>query len=118
MIEHVVDALAVARLTRLVTRDKITEDARGAAVLVAYQRRDGYRRSHDDLTLREWATVPLQDAQAPRLAQLVTCSWCVSIYVALGVAIARRRWPRAWAPVADALAFSAVAGYGQALERD
>ncbi len=77
----IVDALAVFRLTRLVTRDRITEHLRAKA---------------DDGP--EW------------LAYLSRCAWCSSPYIAVGVVLARRFVPRIWQPVAEVLAFSAVAG--------
>lgn len=77
-----VDTLAVARLTRLVTRDRIT------------------RRP------RNWVW---EHAPEP-IAALVDCPWCVSIWAAAGVVAARRFAPRAWSPVAAALAMSEVAG--------
>lgn len=77
-----VDTLAVLRLTRLVTRDRIT------------------RRP------RNWVW---EHASEP-IAGLVDCPWCVSMYVAFGVVAARRFAPRAWSPIAAALAMSEVAG--------
>ena len=76
-----VDALAVFRLSRLVTRDRITEPLRT-------------RAEHGP----EW------------LAYLLRCAWCSSPYLAVGVIAARRIFPRPWAPVAEVLACSAVAG--------
>lgn len=78
------DALAVFRLTRLVTTDRITRRLRG---LVERNTRDG----------SEWA-------------YLVGCDWCVSAYVGVGVVLARRFAPRLWGPVAEGLAFSAITG--------
>lgn len=44
------------------------------------------------------------------IVELYECPWCLSMYVALG-AVALRRWaPRAWRPVALALAYSAACG--------
>lgn len=77
----VVDALAAYRLTRLVTRDKITAPLRA----------------------------PLVDR--PGLAgELVSCEWCVGVWASFGVVALRRLVPGAWAPVADALALAAVVG--------
>lgn len=76
------DMLATYRLTRLITEDRILD---GPRALI--ERRGG-----------------------PRLRYFVSCPWCVSIWVGAGVATARRIAPRAWAPAADALAASAVAG--------
>lgn len=72
-----IDALAVYRLTRLLTRDKLTEKLRAKM---------------EELSL----------------GYLSTCPWCISPYIAVGVVAARRhRW---WGPIAEVLAFSAVAG--------
>ncbi|HEX6518264.1 MAG TPA: hypothetical protein VF049_22075 [Nocardioidaceae bacterium] len=83
----VVMTLATARVTRLVTRDRIL-DAPRRAVLRALP--DGHL-----------------------LAYLVVCDWCVSVYTG-GVAAVGGAWagwwPWAWAP-ALTLAFSYVTGY-------
>lgn len=48
------------------------------------------------------------DERGGYLAELVSCAWCSSVWLAVGVVIVRRyRW---WRPVALALAFSEVAG--------
>ena len=76
-----VDCLAVFRLTRLVTRDRITEPLRAKAE-----------------TGPEW------------LRYLSGCAWCASPYVAVGVVLARKWAPGVWEPAARVLAFSAVTG--------
>ena len=76
-----VDALAVFRLTRLVTRDRILEPVRARA-----------------------------EAGPEWLRYLSGCPWCISIHAAVGVVVARRLAPKAWGPLAEVLAFSAVAG--------
>lgn len=81
-----IDALAVYRLTRLVVEDKVTERAR--------QRVDDVARVEGWSGLRYW----------------LGCYWCASVPIAFGVVAARRVAPRAWDPVARALACSAVAG--------
>ena len=80
----VVDALAVARLTRLVTTDEVPF---GAA-------RD----------------LLLDVAPGSKAATLVSCDWCASMWCAAAVVFARWRWPRAWAVLARVLAGSQVAG--------
>jgi hypothetical protein len=45
----------------------------------------------------------------PRLATLVTCRWCAGVWIAGGVAAARRCAPTAWDPVARGLALAAAA---------
>jgi hypothetical protein len=83
----VVMALATARVTRLVTRDRILDAPRRAVL----------RALPDDHLL----------------AYLVVCDWCVSVYTgalaAAGGAWAGW-WPWAWVP-ALMLAFSYVTGY-------
>lgn len=58
---------AVARLTRLVTADKITEPLR-------------------DWTLARWARLD-RTKEPSGLAYLVTCPWCVSIYLSVPIAL-------------------------------
>lgn len=80
----VVYALAVYRLTRLVTADELTANLR-ERVLVRAQGR-------------------------PMLAYLVTCPWCISIWIAAAwVLLATLAPPVAWFAGA-VLAFSAIAG--------
>lgn len=79
----VVDALAVYRLTRLVQEDTLTEPAREAVALVLGESR--------------WS-------------ELLHCPWCLSVWLAGGVVLARRVFPRAWPAVARVLAYSAVTG--------
>lgn len=76
-----VDALAVARLTRLVTTDLITERPREAL-----------------------------SARSDFLDDLLHCGWCTSMWCGLGVVAARRCVPKLWGPVATVLAYSEVAG--------
>ena len=87
LIPIAVAALAVARLTRLVTSDRITEAP------------------------RNWALARLPDGHL--LAYLIVCDWCVSIYTGAAVAFAGALlgvWP--WATTAPLLlAFSYVAGW-------
>lgn len=107
------DALAVHRLTRLVTADSITRPMRALAIGLAYEPADtklrieamngslGSQAQVDAgwitwTTDREWEDRALADDDAPMLAELVTCRWCAGMWVALGVAVVRRtRWWRA-----------------------
>lgn len=91
MTEDVIDALAVCRLTRLATKDKLTEDIRDR---VAWRVR--HRR---------------------RLLYLTTCPWCMSVWVAAGVVVARRYVP-GWRYLARVLAASHVAGLVANLDVD
>lgn len=77
------DALATYRLTRALTEDVIGRPVRQAAL-----KRYGNEG----------------------LGYLVECPWCSSMWIGLGVVLARRLAPRLWGPVAEGLAFSAVAG--------
>jgi hypothetical protein len=94
-------ALAVARVTRLITSDKITERPRDAVVSWAWSRFK--------------PAVPPSDwdrADPPLPAYLITCPWCVSIYVAAPAAVMAWAWgdsPVLFIP-ALALAFSQVTG--------
>lgn len=85
-ITFVIAALATARITRLVTTDRITQAP------------------------RQWALRRL--ASDSLAAYLIVCDWCVSVYVGAGVAAAYV-WAPGWAwlqVVALGLAFSYVAG--------
>jgi uncharacterized protein DUF1360 len=101
VITVVVFALAVARVTRLVTGDKLTEGPRGRLV---------------DRAWRRWRpAVPVEDrarADEPKPAYLLTCPWCASIYVAAAAAPLCWFWgatPWLFIP-ALLLAFSQVTG--------
>jgi len=85
-IELAVDALAVARLTRLLQHDEVWP------VLEA---REAFER---------WAG-------GTRWADLTSCPWCLSMWLGAGVAGARRLFPRAWPVVGRILAASATTGY-------
>lgn len=81
--ELAVDAAAVYRLVRLAQQDTILDGVR-EQLIVKYGER--------------------------RWVELITCAWCLSIWVAGGVVIARAVSPRLWGMIARALAFSAAAG--------
>lgn len=108
--------LAVHRLARLVASDLITVDARDAFIRGEYarrgdldaieQRRAGVRPADYDWTARALEDGP----DAPKLAQLVVCRWCTSMWLSAGVLVARRLVPSVWGPVSRLLAFSSVAG--------
>lgn len=76
------DALATYRLTKLFVEDKITSPIRDFVI----------RKS-------QWGM------------ELITCSWCFSVWTAAGVVAAQILAPREWFVVACVLAFSAVAGF-------
>lgn len=119
------DAAATFRLTRLVTEDVITLRPRAAVIAWAY----GRRGVEDPATLlgaplifqergprrdaaRRWAwdEGARLDEFPPPAAKLVTCSWCASVWLSVGVVILRRAVPRAWDLAARALGSSAAAG--------
>lgn len=81
----VVAALAVARITRLVTEDQIA------------------------VGLRRWVVQRWGEDSAA--SYLVHCPWCVSIYVGLGVMPPAVLWPNKWVIMGFAfLAASMVTG--------
>lgn len=79
-IDLAVDALAVQRITRLVVEDTIFEKQ------------------------RDWIALNAPD----KIAYLVTCPHCVSIYAGGAAVLLRRVVPKAWGPLSTALALSAV----------
>lgn len=83
--EAVIDAVAVARIVRLVQVDEMPVGALREAVLDRYG---------------EW-----------KATELLRCPWCLSVWVAAAVVLARHRWPRAWPWVARVLVGSEVAGH-------
>ena len=85
-------ALATARITRLVTTDRITQAP------------------------RTWLQLKLDPDGL--WAYLVTCDWCASVYAGAGVAAALA-WGPTWTVwVLAALAFSYVAGWLAAKESE
>jgi hypothetical protein len=87
IITAVLAALATARLTRLVTSDRITQGP------------------------RFWALRKLPEHGL--VAYLITCDWCASVYAGAGVAGAWWAWGHtaAYTAVTAALAFSYCAGF-------
>lgn len=85
----VLAVLAVYRLTLLVTADEITEAPREDAL--------------------DW----LDDHDHPKLATLLGCPWCMSIWLGLPIAWSAHRWGSEpwWQIVALGLAASAVTGF-------
>jgi Protein of unknown function (DUF1360) len=78
------DTLAVYRLTKLVTDDKITEDLRDLIF-------EKLPRGH-------------------KLAYLITCGWCVSIWAGIAIFTLRKVSPETANYVSGILATSAVTG--------
>jgi hypothetical protein len=112
-------ALAVARVTRLITKDRITEAPRNKIVLALWA-----RAIDDEVAAKRFPNAPIHrrrwiaqerfeaGAEAPLLAYLLTCPWCASIYVAAVAAPVCWAWgdsPYAFVP-AIGLAFSQITG--------
>lgn len=99
-----------------------------AVVVVRYESDDPLwssetRREYDEWVMDQpdsppWATLVEIDAEPPKLATLVSCRWCMSVWIAAGVCIVRRVAPRVWAPVAYALAASSLSTLLARLEDD
>lgn len=113
VVDLAVDTLAAYRITRLVTSDVLTAGARATVIERAYRRS---ARAHGEtlsarvgqsvhgMSTDDWLDmVVLEGADAPKVAYLVTCQWCVGVWVAAGVVAARRLVP-GWPLVARALA--------------
>jgi hypothetical protein len=111
MIDLLLDALSVYRLTRLVTRDTITRPARVRIIRWAYEHAAGWIGEPQPFhqTESEWDEMPRDDDHAPLLAELVTCSFCAGLWISFGVRLCRRYRGGVWKPVAEALALSTVA---------
>lgn len=110
----VVDALAVARLTRLVTRDVIAEPLREHWIAEAFYA-TGIAAPPPGLT---WEQAAVLDSDPPKAATFITCPWCTSFWI--GAAVVTARWvaPGLWDPLARALALSHVAGLAANLDVD
>jgi Protein of unknown function (DUF1360) len=90
-----ISALAVHRLTRLITDDEITRPLRD-------------RLSGIDPTR--------PDTEPGRLAYFLSCRYCVGLWVAAGWAAATATAPAATTTVGAALAWSSVAGLLSSVE--
>ena len=100
----VTDALAVHRLTRLVTKDAITQRPREAVIRRAYRG----PRMRGGLSWEDYAH---SDPHPPAIAKLVTCSWCAGVWMAAAVALCGAVLPeRLWTLVSRMLATASVAG--------
>lgn len=108
-----VDVLAVHRLTRLATADTLTAPVRNRLIADAYRRAD---RFDPDVNI-DWTEYAMADEDAPRLAVLLTCRWCASMWIAATVVLIRRRIPRAWSPIARLLALSTASTLVAGLEQ-
>jgi hypothetical protein len=86
----IVNALAVYRLTRLVTDDELTDP------------------------LRTWVF----KHRGETAQYFVTCPWCVSVWFAFAVVLLNIWVPLVWMPIAVALALAAMAGFLFMIFRD
>lgn len=109
VIALLLDSLAAYRLSRLVTADTITAPVRDRLIAAAYRRAGKGENDETGAPVVDWRDYAVVDESAPKLATLLTCRFCASVWIGFGVVIARRRFPRAWSPIAEALALSAVA---------
>lgn len=104
------DALACHRLARLVTEDVLTAPLRDRLIEKAYARAGRAQEEAARQPDRTWTERVGYDDNPPKLAFLATCPWCSGFYLAVGVVVTRAVAPRAWEPVARALALSSAAG--------
>lgn len=84
----VLNLLAVHRLTRLATKDTVTQPVRERMIRRAYWGRDGNRMP----TVNDWPTAWQDQAEddgpaAPKMAVLLICRWCSSWYIGVTVAV-------------------------------
>lgn len=111
------DALAAYRLTRLATADVLLVGPREAVVRWAYVRAGlDWRLPLEEPSAGAWSDLAMADDDPPKVATLVTCRWCAGFWIAAVVVVARRLFPRAWPPLAKALAYSATAALLARLE--
>lgn len=85
MLDLLVDVLACHRATKLVVEDVITAPLRNKIFA---------------------KKPPTEDSWT----YLLTCPWCASIWIGAGIVAARTVAPKAWDPVAKALALSSATG--------
>lgn len=102
-----IDALAVARLTRLVTKDRLTRPWRRRVIVAHYE---AAGKPFPETWDAFGPIVVTDDIDAPTGAYLLSCSWCSSLWCALIVLALRWAIPSVWSPVAKALAASQLTG--------
>lgn len=110
--ELALDCVAGYRLTRLATADTITARPRDALVRLSYSSVYGEDDADDWEEANphdSWSDRAMHDPEAPALATLVTCRWCMGVWIAAGIVTARRLAPRWWQPVAEGAAVAAAA---------
>jgi hypothetical protein len=101
-------ALAVARVTRLINEDVLLDVPREKVVSWAWKRQYGEEPSFDAVPVPFWQSVRANRGAEPKLAYLITCPACSSIYVGAVAAPVWYWWGTSpWALIpAVALAFS------------
>jgi hypothetical protein len=92
------DALAVARLTRLVMLDSILAPVRELL------------KGRKPAQSMDLGGSRIMVAARPRVAELLGCPWCVSPYLAAAVVACQALAAAVWLYVSAVLAFSMVAG--------
>jgi Protein of unknown function (DUF1360) len=92
--------LAVARLTTNITADRIPFGRLRGAIVAAGQAHAEHIPTPDGGTVEV----------LPAWAELATCPWCISMWLAPAVVAVSLRWPSRARPVMLALAASEVAG--------
>lgn len=120
-----IDGLCVFRLFWLWRHDTLTERPRNLAIRLAYRTR--YRKREQFATLMSrmrhhvgadfsrmdaWEHVVEADDNPPKLAYLLTCSWCFPLWIAAGVGVLRANvawWPTVSLTIATAAIASLVA---------
>jgi len=104
MIDEIVDALAVARITRLVVEDRVPFGWLRARILKAEKRR--IFESHE--CEGDLCTKHPGHFESTYVEELLSCAWCASIWVGLLVLVARRL--PGWRSLARVLAASEISG--------
>jgi hypothetical protein len=106
MRDLLLDALAVFRMTRLLTTDALLDEPRDAVLRWAEQ-----GCTCDNTGGEHWGDCPAgRQWWRPKIGTLASCPWCMSAHVGLLVVAFRRFAPRLWTPLAKALAYSALTG--------
>jgi hypothetical protein len=104
----ILDVAACYRLTRLVTKDVLLVNWRDNMIRQAYKATDTPFNTGQVIAPGDWAVLAEGDPDAPKLAKLVTCRWCMSIWVAAGILAGRRVAPRSWDAVARMLTIASA----------
>lgn len=106
----VIDALATFRLTRLVSKDVIVRGPREWLIARSYRHERDAPPGSQPIDPGDWDAFAASDDNAPKLAKLLTCPWCVGVWMAAGVTALRSWLEDPWSPVAWIAAVAAVAG--------